>query len=219
MELAYRIAPEVPDGLIGDAGRLCQIVVNLIGNAIKFTERGEVALHVGAETLTPHEVTLRVAVRDTGIGIPADKLQLIFEAFAQADASTTRRFGGTGLGLAISRRIVELMGGRIRVDSEVGVGSTFHFTVQLQRAQQPVPRVVAAPPHALQRLRVLAVDDNATNRRLLEVMLTAWGLAPTVVPGGREALAALEAARDAGQAFRVVLLDGRMPDLDGFAVA
>jgi len=219
LELAYDVHPEVPDELIGDAGRLGQILLNLVGNAIKFTDRGEVAVHVDAEAVVSDQVTLRVAVRDTGIGIAADKRQLIFEAFAQADVSTTRRFGGTGLGLAISRRMVELMSGRIWVDSEVGAGSTFHFTVQLQRAQQPVSRRVAAPSHAIRGLRVLAADDNATNRRLLEAMLTAWGLAPTVVAGGREALAALEEARRAGHTFRLVLLDGRMTDLDGFVVA
>src|SRR2546422_8923232 len=162
---------------------------------------------------------LRVAVQDTGIGIAADKRGLIFDAFAQAGPSTRRRFGGTGLGLAISRRLVERMGGQIWLDSELGRGSTFHFTVLLERARGPVPKQVAAPSHALHGLPVLAADDNATNRRLLEAMLTAWGVAPTIVAAGRSALAALEQARAAGRTFHLVLLDARMPDMDGFAVA
>ncbi len=219
LELAYEIRPDVPDDLVGDTGRLGQVLLNLVGNAIKFTEQGEVAVRVDAEAVTPDAATLRVAVQDTGIGIAADKRGLIFDAFAQADASTTRRFGGTGLGLAISRRLVERMGGRIWLDSELGSGSTFHFTVLLERARAPVPKQVAAPSHALHGLPVLAADDNATNRRLLEAMLTAWGVAPTIVADGRSALAALEQARAAGRTFHLVLLDARMPDVDGFAVA
>src|SRR5205807_1356747 len=219
LELAYEIRPNVPDDLVGDTGRIGQILVNLVGNAIKFTEQGEVAVRVDAETVTAENVTLRVSVQDTGIGIAAEKSRLIFDAFAQADASTTRRFGGTGLGLAICRRLVERMGGRIWLDSELDHGSTFHFTLVLERAQVPVPRRVAAPSHALQGLPVLAADDNATNRRLLEAMLGAWGVATTIVEDGRAALAELERARAAGRTFDLVLLDARMPDLDGFAVA
>jgi PAS domain S-box-containing protein len=219
LELAYEIRPGVPDDLVGDTGRLGQILVNLVGNAIKFTERGEVAVRVDTESVTADRVTLRVAVQDTGIGIPAEKRRLIFDAFAQADASTTRRFGGTGLGLAISRRLVERMGGRIWVDSEPGRGSTFHFTLALERAKVPVPRRVAAPSRSLQGLPVLAADDNATNRRLLEATLTAWGVAPTIVEDGRAAVVELERAHAAGRTFDLVLLDARMPDLDGFAVA
>jgi PAS domain S-box-containing protein len=219
LELAYEIHPEVPDGLLGDTGRLGQIVLNLVGNAIKFTERGEVGVHVVADTVTSEAVTLRVAVRDTGIGIPADKCDLIFDAFVQADVSTTRRFGGTGLGLAISRRLVELMGGRMWVESEVGKGSTFYISLHLRRSLAPVPKQVAAPSSALQGACVLAADDNATNRRLLQAMLSAWGVAATVVPDGTAALAAIDEARRAGQMFRLVLLDARMPDPDGFAVA
>jgi two-component system, sensor histidine kinase and response regulator len=219
LELTYEIRPDVPDGLLGDAGRLGQILLNLVGNAIKFTEQGEVAVRIDAEAVTPDTVTLRVAVQDSGIGIAADKREIIFDAFAQADASTTRRFGGTGLGLAICRRLVKQMGGRIWLESEPGHGSTFHFTVLLRRAEGPVPRQVAAPPHALHGLPVLAADDNATNRRLLEAMLSSWGVDATVVADGRSALAALETAQAAGHVFRVALLDARMPDLDGFAVA
>jgi two-component system sensor histidine kinase/response regulator len=219
LELVYEIRPDVPDDLVGDTGRIGQIVLNLVGNAIKFTERGEVAVRVDTEAVTAETVTLNVSVQDTGIGIPDDKSRLIFDAFAQADASTTRRFGGTGLGLAISRRLVERMSGRIWLESEVGRGSTFHFTVELQRAEQPVPKRIAAPPRALRGLPVLAADDNATNRRLLEATLTSWGVAATIVADGRSALAALEQARASGRMFRLVLLDARMPDLDGFAVA
>jgi PAS domain S-box-containing protein len=219
LELAYEIRTEVPDELVGDTGRLGQVLLNLVGNAIKFTEQGEVAVRIDAETVTPETVTVRVAVQDTGIGIDADKREIIFDAFAQADASTTRRFGGTGLGLAICRRLVEQMQGRIWLDSEPGQGSTFHFTVCLQRARGPVPRRVAAPPQALRGLSVLAADDNATNRRLLEAMLSAWGVDATIVADGRSAVTALEQARAAGRVFPLVLLDARMPDLDGFAVA
>ncbi|TMK31744.1 MAG: response regulator [Actinobacteria bacterium] len=219
LELAYEIRPDVPDDLVGDTGRLGQILLNLVGNAIKFTERGEVAVRVDTEAVTAETVTLKVSVQDTGIGIPDDKRTLIFDAFAQADASTTRRFGGTGLGLAISRSLVERMSGRIWLESEVGRGSTFHFAVELRRAEQPVPKRVAAPPRALRGLTVLAADDNATNRRLLEATLTSWGVAATIVADGRSALAALEQARASGRMFRLVLLDARMPDLDGFAVA
>ncbi len=219
LELAYEIRPGVPDDLVGDTGRIGQILVNLVGNAIKFTEQGEVAVRVDAETVTAETVTLRVSVQDTGIGIAPEKSRLIFDAFAQADASTTRRFGGTGLGLAICRRLVERMGGRIWLDSELGRGSTFHFTLVLERAPVPVPRRVAAPSHSLQGLPVLAADDNATNRRLLEAMLSSWGVAPTIVENGRAALTALERARADGRKFQLVLLDARMPDLDGFTVA
>ena len=219
LELAYEIRPGVPDDLVGDTGRIGQILVNLVGNAIKFTERGEVAVRVDTESVTADSVTLRVAVQDTGIGIPADKTRLIFDAFAQADASTTRRFGGTGLGLAICRRLVERMGGRIWLDSQPGRGSTFHFTLALERARVPVPRRVAAPSRSLQGLPVLAADDNATNRRLLEATLTAWGVNPTIVEDGRAALVELERARAAGRTFDLVLLDARMPEIDGFAVA
>ncbi|PYM94321.1 MAG: hypothetical protein DME04_08605 [Candidatus Rokuibacteriota bacterium] len=219
LELTYEIQSDVPDDLIGDSGRLGQILLNLIGNAIKFTEQGEVAVHVDTEAVTPETVTLRVAVVDTGIGIPADKCRVIFDAFAQADASTTRRFGGTGLGLAISRQLVEQMGGRIWLDSEVGRGSTFYFTVVLRRAPVSAPRRVAAPPQALRGLAVLAADDNATNRQLLAATLTRWGVAPTIVSDGQSVFDALEKARVAGRPFGLVLLDARMPDLDGLAVA
>ena len=219
LELAYHVAPAVPEDLVGDPGRLGQVLLNLVGNGIKFTERGEVAIFVDVEAETPGQVTLRISVRDTGIGIAPEKLQMIFDPFTQAHASTIRLYGGTGLGLAISRRLVELMGGRIWGESEVGQGSTFHFTARLERAKDQVAKQVPASPHMLQGLPVLVADDNETNRRFLQTVLSSWGMQPTVVDGGRAALAVLERARGSGAPFRLVLLDGRMPDLDGFAVA
>jgi PAS domain S-box-containing protein len=218
LELAYSIPAAVPDALIGDPGRLCQIVVNLIGNAIKFTAQGEVVMHVTVEGQTPHEVALHFAVTDTGIGIPPEKQQRIFTPFTQADNSTTRRFGGTGLGLAISSQLVAMMGGRLWVESEVGKGSTFHFTARFGCRTESPPR----PPveqERLQGLPILVVDDNATTRRILEEQCTSWGLRPTVVDSGPAALTALHQAVADGVPFPVVLLDAHMPSLDGFTVA
>jgi two-component system sensor histidine kinase/response regulator len=218
LELALEIAPDVPDGLVGDIGRLRQVVLNLVSNAIKFTESGEVIVRVGLESNEEHAVTLQVSVADTGIGIPRDKHSTIFSAFMQADSSTTRRYGGTGLGLAISSRLVELMGGRIWVESEPGVGSTFQFTARLE-PRQPGSLVEALPAADLQGVQVLVVDDNATNRRILERMLASWQMRVTAVENGPAALASLAlAANDAGP-YRLVILDGRMPGMDGFAVA
>jgi CheY-like chemotaxis protein len=208
---------------VGDPTRLRQVVVNLVGNALKFTERGEVVVHVGAQGpgggTGAGEVELHFSVRDTGIGIPPDKRRLIFEAFAQADASTTRKYGGTGLGLAICSQLVHMMGGRIWVESEVGQGSAFHFTARFGRAKGPVARPPAAQPVQLYGLPVLVVDDNATNRRILEEVLRNWGLRAAAVGGGPAALAALGQAADAGEPFAVVLLDAHMPEMDGFTLA
>ena len=229
LELACYIPPDVPDTLVGDPGRLCQIVVNLAGNAIKFTEQGEVVIEVqslkskvqGQESalptldLGPGTLDLHFVVRDTGIGISPDKQRLIFEAFSQADSSTTRKYGGTGLGLAISSQLVAIMGGRIWVESEAGKGSTFHFTVRFGLSQEVVPKRVAEQAD-VQDLPVLVVDDNATNRRILEEVLTNWHMRPTVVDGARAALAAMERAREAGEPFALVLTDGMMPEMDGF---
>jgi signal transduction histidine kinase/CheY-like chemotaxis protein len=249
LELACHVHAGVPDAVVGDPGRLRQLVVNLVGNAIKFTEHGEVVVEVKAEE--PHaktqrrkedkeqteqektqaalsslcvfaslrEVLLHVLVRDTGVGIPPEKQRLIFEAFAQADASTTRHHGGTGLGLAISSRLVELMGGRIWVESEAGKGSTFHFTARLGLHGEPMALPLPLGPVALGGLSVLVVDDNATTRRILQEVLGSWGMRPTVVPGGWEALAALRRAAACGQPFALVLLDALMPGMDGFALA
>jgi signal transduction histidine kinase/CheY-like chemotaxis protein len=218
LELAYDVAPALPDELLGDAGRLRQILLNLVGNAIKFTDRGAVVVHVDPETAADGDVMVHLAVRDTGIGIARDKQRLIFGAFEQADGSTTRRYGGTGLGLAISRRLAEQMGGRLWLDSEPGQGSTFHVTVAMARAPAPV---APSAPAALQRLagrRVLVADDHDTNRRFLHGLLAAWGLIPTAVPSAATALTALRDAAGTGRPFHLLLLDAHMPDGTGFSV-
>jgi PAS domain S-box-containing protein len=219
LELACDITPEVPVSLVGDAGRLRQILLNVLGNAVKFTNEGEVVLRVSREASDegPGRSNLHFTVTDTGIGIPADKLEHIFEAFTQADSSTTRRFGGTGLGLAIARRLVELMGGRLWVESDVNRGSTFHFTVPFDEAAGPAVPVVQEPK-AIEGLRVLVVDDNATNRRILDKMLASWHLKPTVVAGANEAWTALNHARSVDEPFQIVITDGQMPEVDGFAL-
>ena len=219
LELLWRVAPEVPDGLIGDPGRLRQVLINLAGNAIKFTATGEIVLEVEMERRTAAEVVLHCLVRDTGIGIPPDKQQAIFGAFVQADGSTTRKYGGTGLGLTISSRLVSLMHGDIRVESDEGQGSAFHFTVRfgLAPASALPPEIVVAPD--LADLDVLVVDDNATNRRILHEMLTSWKMRPTAVADGAVALAALQEAARQGKPIRLVLLDMMMPGMDGFEVS
>jgi two-component system sensor histidine kinase/response regulator len=213
LELLFDVAPDVSDQLIGDPGRLRQLIINLVGNAIKFTAQGEVAVGVTAEAIDADRALLHVAVRDTGIGIPADKQQLIFDSFSQADTSTTRRYGGTGLGLAICARLCELMGGRIWVESEPGVGSTFHFTMQAGVSLTPAPRLERT---SLQGLSALMADDNPTNRRWLEDTLRRWGMHPTVACDGQEALRLLN---DPAREFDLVLLDGQMPGMSGFDVA
>ncbi|HVC94083.1 MAG TPA: PAS domain S-box protein [Pirellulales bacterium] len=219
LELACHVAPDVPDALIGDPGRLRQVILNLVGNAIKFTERGEVVVDVGLESPGGPAVVLHFSIVDTGVGIAPDKRETIFGAFEQADSSTTRKYGGTGLGLTISSKLVELMGGRIWVESELGSGSKFHFTTRLTpTGAVPVP----APPAdaaVLEDLPVLVVDDNATNRRILLEMFTNWRMRPQAADGGRAALAAMREAARAGQPFPLVLLDANMPDLDGFDLA
>jgi signal transduction histidine kinase/DNA-binding response OmpR family regulator len=219
LELACRIAPDVPDALIGDAGRLRQVLLNLVGNAIKFTERGEVLASVGLDGPPGAEFTLRVAVSDTGIGIPSEKLRSIFQPFEQADNSTTRRFGGTGLGLTISAKLVELMGGQIWVESTPGTGSTFWFTVKL--SLQPSDGALGASPRVtpLEDLAVLIVDDNATNRLILEEVLTSWGARPIAVESGFAALELLRAAAARHEPFPIALLDGMMPVMDGLDLA
>jgi PAS domain S-box-containing protein len=218
LELVCHIAPEVPDALVGDAGRLRQIVINLVGNAIKFTDKGEVLVDVRLEGRADEQAWLHATVSDTGIGIPPEKQQLIFAPFEQADGSVTRRHGGTGLGLAISSRLVGMMGGRIWVDSEVGRGSTFHFTARLGLAREPVPPV-PFDPDALRGLPVLVVDDNATNRRILTEMLGNWRMRPSPADGGTAALAAMRRAAAAGEPYALVVLDAMMPGMDGFALA
>ena len=219
VELACHIAPAVPDGLHGDPGRLQQVLVNLVGNAIKFTEEGEVIADVLLEDQNNGEVHLHFSVRDTGIGIAPEKQRLIFEAFAQADTSTTRSYGGTGLGLTISSCLVEMMGGRIWLESEPGIGSTFHFTIRLGLAKAPVTSPPAQPPESMQGLAVLVVDDNATNRFILQEMLSNWRMRPTSVDGGAAALAEMRRAAGLGEPYALVLLDAMMPGMDGFSLA
>ena len=204
--------------VVGDPGRLRQIVVNLVGNAIKFTERGEVMVEVVPERLAAEEAELRFTVSDTGIGIEPEKQWQIFGAFVQADASTTRRFGGTGLGLTISAQLVELMGGRMWIESEPGKGSHFHFSAPF--ALQPRASAPAVPSaDNLRDLRVLVVDDNASNRLILEEMLTSWGMKASSVESARAALSELSRATDAGRPYHLVLTDALMPDVDGFTLA
>ncbi|HKV42681.1 MAG TPA: DAHL domain-containing protein [Blastocatellia bacterium] len=219
LELACQILPEVPEGLNGDPGRLRQILINLIGNALKFTSQGEVVLHIAMESHTPEQALLHFSVADTGIGIPVEKQRLIFEAFSQADGSTTRRYGGTGLGLTISAKLVALMGGEIWVESEPGLGSTFHFTAQFGLQEKWAAQAGVAERVTLPGLPVLIVDDNQTNRRILEGVLTHWRMRPTAAEGGNEALRALTRARESGRPFSLILLDAQMPEMDGFALA
>jgi two-component system, sensor histidine kinase and response regulator len=219
LELLCDVHRNVPDQVIGDPSRLRQVLVNLVGNALKFTEEGEVLLTVGLEGQNQHDVVLHVAVRDTGIGIAPDKQQSIFSPFTQADGSTTRRFGGTGLGLTISSQLVELMGGRLWVESTEGKGSTFHFTVNLRRAPTAVTSAPAIDWGTLQGMRALIVDDNATNRRILAEMLGNWGLKPATVDGASAANAAINESVREGRPFRLLLLDYHMPEFDGLMLA
>ncbi|MHB8799577.1 MAG: hybrid sensor histidine kinase/response regulator [Thermoanaerobaculia bacterium] len=219
LELALRIAPGVPSGLHGDPARLRQIVVNLVGNAVKFTEKGEVVLSVECDETAATRVVLHFIVTDTGIGIPLEKQASIFDAFTQADPSTTRRFGGTGLGLSIASQLVELLGGRIWLESEPATGSRFHFVLPFETRAETREKAPSLEYRDLRGVRVLVVDDNATNRRIVEEIVLGWGMQPTLVDGGEPALAAIRAARAAGRPFELVLLDFQMPDMDGFAVA
>ena len=215
LEIACHIDPAIPEMLSGDPQRLRQVVVNLVGNAIKFTSHGEVVLDIELAAHHNGHVMLHFAVTDTGIGIPLDKQAAIFEAFEQADKTTTRRYGGTGLGLSISRRLVELMHGRIWVESEVGQGSTFHFTARLDKAVAPPPD----PPRELVRLRdirVLIVDDNRTNRRILEEVFGNWQMPAVSADNADEAWRLLQQAQQASQPFRLLVTDCNMPDVDGF---
>jgi PAS domain S-box-containing protein len=219
LELAYHLGPDVPRGLTGDPSRLRQILVNLLGNAVKFTERGEVVLNVLMESQASDAAVLRFSVTDTGIGIPPEMQRLIFEAFAQADSTTTRKYGGTGLGLAISARLVEMMGGGIWVESEPGRGSTFHFTARFALPQKLATEPAEIASVDLRNLIVLVVDDNATNRRILNAMLKHWQMKPTLAGGGDEGLRIMSEHKVAGKTFPLVLIDSQMPDMDGFTLA
>jgi len=218
LELLCEIAPEVPQFVRGDSNRLRQIIVNLVGNAIKFSDTGEVALNVQVESTVADDRILHFTVSDTGIGIPEEKQQLIFQPFAQADNSTTRKYGGTGLGLTISNRLVTIMGGKMWVESAVGRGSKFHFTVQIQTSEKQVEVGTIAPPEILRDVKVLIVDDNRTNRRILEGMLKRWAMKSTSAESGEEALAHLTSACDAGDPYGLLLTDMHMPEMDGFTL-
>jgi PAS domain S-box-containing protein len=217
IELTIDIPPSVPEEVVGDVTRLRQVLVNLVGNAIKFTDRGEVNVRVEMERSDTGAVLLHFAVRDTGVGIPPDKVEKIFEPFVQADGSMSRRFGGTGLGLSISMSIVELMGGRIWAESQLEKGSTFHFIVQFGLADQNLAMLQQTPPE-LEGLMVLVVDDNKTNLRILSQMLQNWRMAPLTASGGKAALAEISFALSAQRPYPLILLDAHMPDMDGFAV-
>ena len=218
LELNCHVRADAERRLIGDPVRLRQVITNLVGNAIKFTDAGEVTLHVENEPEASEPSTLRFIVSDTGIGIVPDKLHCIFDSFTQADASTTRKYGGTGLGLAITRRLIELMGGRIWVDSTVGKGSTFYFMASFGTQAGPAEQV-AGHSMNMDGLKTLVVDDNATNREILVEMLAAWGAQTNEVDDGYRALAELHRARKAAEGDRLVLVDRRMAGMDGFQVA
>ncbi len=218
LELTCRVLPTVPRVLIGDIGRIRQVLVNLVGNAIKFTHAGEVAVTVADVGRHEDWVDILFSVRDTGIGIPTDRIQQVFEPFVQADGSTTRHYGGTGLGLTICSRLVKLMGGRIWVDSVLGVGSTFNFQIPCQLAKVGQDANSSIDVSAVPKLRVLIVDDNSTNRLILSEILTAWRMEATAVAHGNEVVGILKQAHSAQRPFNLVLLDVHMPEIDGFAV-
>ncbi len=216
LELIVDVAPDVPSGLLGDPGRIAQVVTNLVSNAVKFTNEGHVLVQIRVESFLPDErVRLRCSVSDTGIGISPDKHRVIFESFRQADGSTTRRYGGTGLGLTISAMLVQLMGGRIWVESAPDLGSTFQFTIDLPLASVP-ERTYG---HDLRGLRVLVVDDHEVNRRLLNEFVSRWQMLPVMAGSGADAIQRVRSASATAEPFDVVLLDSNMPDIDEFAVA
>jgi two-component system, sensor histidine kinase and response regulator len=219
LELLCEVEPDIPQFVLADSNRLRQIILNLLGNAIKFTHDGEVALKVQKEIAEGEADLFHFTISDTGIGIPHDKLDAIFQPFAQADSSTTRKYGGTGLGLSISMRLVHMMGGKIWVQSETGKGSTFNFTVRLRVPEtELVEPDLISDPVSLVNVKVLIVDDNQTNLRILEAMLTRWGMKTTVVSGGEQALAQLFAALKAGDPYALILTDMHMPTMNGFTL-
>jgi len=218
LEIACHVKPDVPDHLIGDPGRLRQVIVNLVGNAIKFTHAGEVIVQVSVKERREDTVVLVFSITDTGIGIPKDKQARLFQAFEQADASTTREYGGTGLGLAISKQLVELMHGEIGIDSDVGKGTTFHFQAQFKLQPKPAASRRESVQDYLQDLRVLVVDDNETNRFILQEITSVWGMKPAVASSVDEAIATLTLAQRSGQPIQLVLTDMYMPKRDGFAL-
>jgi len=218
LELTLQLDPDVPLDLLGDSNRLRQILLNLIGNAIKFTETGEVSVTVGVAEACEDGPRLHFSVHDTGIGISAEQQSQLFRPFQQANSSTTRQYGGTGLGLAISSRLVELMGGEIWIDSALGTGSTFHFTVRLAKAAAPPESSVGKSWEDLRGLRVLIIDDNATNGRILQQMTLRWEMQPELADSGPAALEQLRSTARTGRRFDLILLDEQMPGMDGFEV-
>lgn len=212
LEFISMIAPDIPAPVKGDPGRIRQILLNLTGNALKFTSKGEISVSVLAENETDTHTLLRFSVRDTGIGIPPDKARSIFEAFTQADSSTTRKFGGTGLGLSICKKLVTLMGGKIGVLSREGSGSEFWFTLTLEKLMLQTSQ---AETRSIENIRILAVDDNSTNRRLIALLLESWKCRYSVVPSGKEALKILREATLEGDSFKIAILDMQMPEMDG----
>jgi two-component system sensor histidine kinase/response regulator len=219
LELLCEVSHEVAESVVGDPGRLRQILLNLIGNALKFTTQGEVGLKVQTDLIEDRTATLHFIVSDTGVGIAAEKLKTIFDSFSQADTSTTREYGGTGLGLTISKRLIEMMGGRIWVESEPGIGSRFHFTVRLGTGPaREVTVESSVSPVILRGVKVLIVDDNRTNRRILEGLVKRWGMIPTATSDGEMALAELLAAQTADDPYDLILTDMHMPKMDGFAL-
>jgi len=218
LELVCHCAADVPAIVLGDPGRLRQIVLNLVGNAIKFTKQGEVVVCAETWSGAADQGNLHFSVRDTGVGIPPEKQKAIFEAFTQADTSSTRQFGGTGLGLTISSQLVSLMGGRIWVESEPGIGSTFHFTVRMEAANPPSPQPVRPAAAILEDLPVLVVDDNATNRHILGELLSGWGMRPTLSAGASDALTCLRQAGNMGAPYPLLITDSQMPFMDGLTL-
>lgn len=219
LELGTCLSPDLMETVVGDPGRLRQILINLVSNSIKFTERGEVEISVEEEARTDADVCVRFAVRDTGIGIPKAKTEIIFDAFTQADNSMTRTYGGSGLGLSISSRLVELMGGKIWVKSRVGKGSTFCFTARFLLPQVRTARATPAGFEELKNLPVLIVDDNAMNRKILKQTLLNWEMSPSEAFGAKEALTLMTRAKEAGKPFALILLNAQMPEIDGFTLA
>lgn len=218
VELLHDIDHGTPVLLKGDPGRLRQILINLIGNAIKFTTEGEVLVSADVQNETDTHCLIRYSVKDTGIGIPDDKVETLFDSFTQADSSTTRKYGGTGLGLSISKRLVELMGGQIGVESTLGQGATFWFVINLQKQPEPTP-IHQATPEDIRGLRVLIIDDNETNRKILTHQLHAWSLHSDAVKSGKEALQILREAAGTGEPYQLGLLDFNMPEMDGIELA
>ena len=213
LEISWQADAEVPNWLVGDVMRLRQIIINLVGNAIKFTQKGEIVLCIQLTKTFDECVELHVSVQDTGIGIPKEKQDVIFASFAQADTSTTRDFGGTGLGLSISSQLVRMMGGRIWIDSDEGQGSTFHFTCELSVQKNPKKN---DDEQSLENIRVVAVDDNKTNRTILRAMLLEWGMSPTVVEDAQATLSVVSAVAEAGNPFPLLITDFHMPGMDGY---